>query len=150
MPPITHFQPMGMQYPPRTINLTIEELEALRLVDLEHLTQEEAAIAMGVSRKTLWNDLKSAREKVVRALVNGWGIRIAGGNYALYREAFTAKPDKAFEIWKLLPNRNCGACGYRSCIDLARHIANGEAQPNACKFISQENIEKIRKILEAR
>jgi len=61
----------------------VEELEALRLVDLEDLTQEEAAARMGVSRKTLWNDLQRARKKVINALVNGYEIRIEGGDYIL-------------------------------------------------------------------
>lgn len=66
------------KYPqtPTTIVLKIYELEALRLVDQEDLTQEEAAEIMGVSRKTLWNDLQKARKKVVNALVNGYQIRI--------------------------------------------------------------------------
>jgi predicted DNA-binding protein (UPF0251 family) len=65
------------------ITITIEELEALRLVDLDDLTQEEAALMMGVSRKTLWNDLQRARKKVVHALVNGYTIHIHGGDYIL-------------------------------------------------------------------
>lgn len=82
IPESTNFQPLGMQHPCiNTILLTIEELEVLRLVDLEDLTQEEAAANMGVSRKTLWNDLQRARKKVITALVNGYAIRIQGGNY---------------------------------------------------------------------
>ena len=55
-----------------------EEVEALRLVDLAGLEQEEAARALGVSRKTLWRDLHEARGKVADALVHGKTIRIAG------------------------------------------------------------------------
>jgi Predicted DNA-binding proteins len=46
------------------VYLSFEELETLRLVDLEGMEQAQAAFCMGVSRKTLWNDLKSARKKV--------------------------------------------------------------------------------------
>ena len=81
-PETTYFKPHGTQQPfTNTIILSIEELEALRLVDLEDLTQEEAAAKMGVSRKTLWNDLHRARKKVIDALVNGYAIRIQGGDY---------------------------------------------------------------------
>ena len=66
-----------------TIILRLEEVEAIRLVDLEGLDQEAAAMEMGVSRKTLWNDLKSARKKVATALVNGYAMRIEGGNYVV-------------------------------------------------------------------
>ena len=55
-----------------------EEVEALRLVDLQGLEQEEAAVALGGSRKTLWRDLHDARAKVADALVHGKTIRIAG------------------------------------------------------------------------
>ena len=55
-----------------------EEVEALRLVDLVGLEQEEAAHVLGVSRKTLWRDLHVARSKVTDALVHGKTIRIAG------------------------------------------------------------------------
>ena len=47
------------------------EVEALRLVDLEGLSQEEAGIEMGVSRGTIWRFLQSARRKVARALTEG-------------------------------------------------------------------------------
>ena len=63
------------------IMLKVHEIEALRLVDLEDLTQEEAAAMMGISRKTLWNDLHKARKKVVNAIVNGYEIRIQHGEY---------------------------------------------------------------------
>jgi predicted DNA-binding protein (UPF0251 family) len=63
--------------------LSFEEVEVLRLVDLMGLTQEEAASRMGVSRKTLWRDLTSARRKLVEALINGWTIQISGGDYRM-------------------------------------------------------------------
>ena len=52
------------------------ELEVLRLVDLQGLTQEEAGERMGVSRGTVWRLLESARKKVTDALVNGKDIVI--------------------------------------------------------------------------
>ena len=47
------------------------EVEALRLVDLEGLSQEEAGKEMGVSRGTVWRLLQSARKKVAEALTEG-------------------------------------------------------------------------------
>jgi predicted DNA-binding protein (UPF0251 family) len=69
-----------------TIQLRTYEIEALRLVDLEDLTQEEAAAMMGVSRKTLWNDLHKARKKITNALVNDYQIRIEHGKYIKIRK----------------------------------------------------------------
>ncbi len=47
------------------------ELEALRLVDLEGLSQEDAGVRMGVSRGTVWRLVQGAREKTARALTEG-------------------------------------------------------------------------------
>ena len=53
------------------------EVEALRLVDLEGLSQEEAGKEMGVSRGTVWRFLQSARRKVARALTEGRPLTVA-------------------------------------------------------------------------
>ncbi len=77
IPSVTFFDPAGV--PPwakEVVEVTYSELEALRLVDLEGLTQEEAAHRMGISRRSLWNDLSSARKKVVGALVHGHALQI--------------------------------------------------------------------------
>lgn len=66
--------------------MTLEELEAVRLVDLLDLEQEEAAFFMGISRKAMWNDLNCARKKIASALVYGMGLRIEGGSYILRGE----------------------------------------------------------------
>jgi predicted DNA-binding protein (UPF0251 family) len=47
------------------------EIEALRLVDLEGLSQEEAGKEMGVSRGTIWRLIQSGRKKVAQALTEG-------------------------------------------------------------------------------
>jgi predicted DNA-binding protein (UPF0251 family) len=48
-----------------------DELEALRLADLEGMSQQEAAEQMGVSRQTFGNTVKKARWKVAKSLVEG-------------------------------------------------------------------------------
>ena len=69
--------------PSGIVRVSFEEVEALRLVDLIGLTQEEAAARMGVSRKTLWREISGARRKLVDALINGWAIQISGGDYRI-------------------------------------------------------------------
>ncbi|ACJ16416.1 Hypothetical DNA-binding protein [Thermococcus onnurineus NA1] len=73
IPQVRHFYPalppIGQPKPP--IFMTYEEFEALRLVDFEGLTQEEAGKRMGVSRGTVWRALSSARKKVAQMLVEG-------------------------------------------------------------------------------
>ena len=53
------------------VHLAADEFEALRLVDLLGMQQQEAAVEMGVSRQTLANVLKAARFKVVDCLTQG-------------------------------------------------------------------------------
>lgn len=65
------------------IQLTVVELEALRLCDMEDKDQEEASRCMGISRGTLQRILYSARRKTAEALCVGKGIMIEGGNYEI-------------------------------------------------------------------
>jgi predicted DNA-binding protein (UPF0251 family) len=78
--------------------LSLEELEAVRLVDLLELEQEEAAFYMGISRKAFWNDLTSARRKIAMALVYGMGIRIEGGSYVIRDRDFADAGGGAYSI----------------------------------------------------
>jgi len=56
------------------IVLSRDELEALKLCDLDDLTQEEAGNRMGVSRGTVQRILSDARKKVATALSQGRAI----------------------------------------------------------------------------
>ena len=76
------FSPLGSNQKTTGENkLKVEELEAVRLKDLEGLEQEECAIRMEVSRPTFQRILISARAKITDSLVHGKTIRIEGGNY---------------------------------------------------------------------
>jgi len=74
------FRPVGAQMGcTDEVILTIDEFEAIRLADLEGMYQEEAASWMRVSRQTFGRIVKSGREKVARALIEGRALRIQGG-----------------------------------------------------------------------
>ena len=82
VPRVTLFKPAGV--PARELEqlaLAIDELEAIRLVDLEGLSHEQAASVMGVSRQTVGRVLERGRAKVAEALVAGKAIIIGGGQY---------------------------------------------------------------------
>jgi predicted DNA-binding protein (UPF0251 family) len=71
------YQPEEDSYNPSKedyIELGYEELEAIRLMDYQDLTQQEAADLMAVGRTTLQSIYKSARAKVARALVENISI----------------------------------------------------------------------------
>ncbi len=61
--------------------IKVEELEAIRLKDLEGLDQETCAKKMEVSRQTFQRIYNEAKMKIADSLVNGKAIRIKGGNY---------------------------------------------------------------------
>jgi predicted DNA-binding protein (UPF0251 family) len=61
------------------IVLTLDELEALRLADLDGHYQAQAAAQMGVSRATFGRIAASAHRKIADALVHGHALRIEGG-----------------------------------------------------------------------
>jgi predicted DNA-binding protein (UPF0251 family)/predicted Fe-Mo cluster-binding NifX family protein len=79
-PQARYFRPRGI---PLTdldeVCLTLDELEAIRLVDLRGLQQAKAAPRMNVSRQTVGLILASARRKIADALAHGKALRIAGG-----------------------------------------------------------------------
>jgi len=56
------------------ITLSRDELESLKLCDLDGLTQEEAGVRMGISRGTVQRILAAARKKVAMALTQGGAI----------------------------------------------------------------------------
>jgi predicted DNA-binding protein (UPF0251 family) len=83
-PRSNQFKPSGV--PAReleTVVLGLDELEAIRLADLEGLYQEEAAARMGISRPTFGRLVAQARHKVADALFNGKALMFSGGTVAV-------------------------------------------------------------------
>lgn len=81
MPRFQKFSPAGSNKETGENVLKLEELEAIRLKDLEGLEQADCARQMEVSRPTFQRILLSAREKVADSLIHGKTIRIDGGHY---------------------------------------------------------------------
>ena len=76
-PDVTYFKPRGV--PMRILeveHLTLEEVEALRLKNVEILDQVECAKKMHTSQSTLQRILSSAYKKISRALIDGKAIEI--------------------------------------------------------------------------
>ena len=66
-----------------TIKLSVEEYEALRLMDYLGLNQQQAAAQMDISRSALQSTYAEARKKLAMFLVEGRQLQIEGGDYAL-------------------------------------------------------------------
>ncbi len=76
-PQVNYFKPRGI--PVRcleAVEMSLEEMEALRLKNLEGLEQTEAAQKMNTSESTFARILASANQKIADALINGKAIRI--------------------------------------------------------------------------
>jgi predicted DNA-binding protein (UPF0251 family) len=76
-PEATFFKPRGI--PMRAleiVELTKEEMEALRLRHLKDLEQEEVAKRMDTSRTTVQRILNSGYKKIITALTKGRAIEI--------------------------------------------------------------------------
>jgi len=65
------------------LNMTVDEYETIRLIDLEGYTQEECALQMNVARTTVQGIYSEARKKLAQSLVDGKVISIEGGEYRL-------------------------------------------------------------------
>ena len=84
LPPVGYFKPRGVLLRDlEEMILAHEEVEALRLKDVEGLHQVEAAKKMEVSRPTFQRVLIEARQKVAKALVNGMAIKVEGGEWQM-------------------------------------------------------------------
>jgi predicted DNA-binding protein (UPF0251 family) len=82
MPSISYFIPSDEEVADVPKNtLLLEELEAIRLKDLEGLEQGDCAEKMEISRPTFQRILLSAREKIADSLVNGKAVLIEGGSF---------------------------------------------------------------------
>lgn len=112
-PDTDYFLPLGKpKCQVEEISLKIEELEAMRLKDIEELTQEECAEKMKVSRQTFQNIIDSARRKVAIALTEGKAISISGGNYTTKHCRFICKNcGTEYEIRFEQDKQQCPNCG---------------------------------------
>lgn len=82
MPKTSSFSPENYREK-EILTLTIDEYEAIRLLDYLSFTQHDASKQMNVSRTTVQAIYDNARKKIADALVNGKKIVIKGGNYKI-------------------------------------------------------------------
>ena len=116
------------------IVLSVDELEAIRLADMEGMYQADAASQMKVSRQTFGRILTSAHEKVGRALVKGMALKIEGGQYEIPdRRAFQC--GECGGVWEV-PVRTGRPDGCPSCKSLEIHCAPGDGNQSPDEQLS--------------
>ena len=92
IPGVTYFKPAGVPLCSlEETSMTLDEIEALRLADLDGLYQERAAKKMGISRPTFARIIETARRKVADALIHGKALRIEGGSVVVRGKVVVTK-----------------------------------------------------------
>lgn len=104
MPDSSCFVPHGCAFDAQDcVLMSVDEYEAIRLIDYQGLNQEDAAEYMKVARSTIQQIYADARKKISQSLVEAKPLKIAGGDYQLCdgKEEFCG----------------CGGCRkHRSCV----------------------------------
>ena len=82
-PDYWRFSPEDAESPASVVTMSLDEYEAVRLLDREGMTQEQCAGRMDVARTTVTAIYANARKKIALALVEGYRLQIEGGEYQL-------------------------------------------------------------------
>jgi len=125
------FKPAGIPASKlESVNLTVDEYEAIRLVDIEKLNHLESAKSMEISRPTFTRLLDSAHKKIGSAIVNGYAIRIEGGSFVFVNNAY-----------------RCRKCGYEWDMKTDEQKRDSDIEENcpSCKEDDVENMEEMLK-----
>ena len=130
-PNVTYFKPRAVPLNLlEEVGITIDELETLRLSNIEKLSQSEAARKMEVHQSTFHRTLLRAREKITDALVNGKAIRIEGGEFIMprMRRGFAAGPVGSCicpECHHEIPHRRGEPCNSFKCPKCGNNMTRG-------------------------
>lgn len=116
-PSVKGFSVFGPKNRAEQVVLFFEEYEAIKLLDYDNLTQEEAAVCMEVSRPTLTRIYEAARNKVARSMVEGKDLLIRGGNFQFDENWYRCNDCSAkFNMAK--KGENCPVCDSKKTISL--------------------------------
>ena len=81
MPDVNYYEPKGIPCSLREeVNVSLDELESVKLADFDGLYQEVAAARMNISRQTFGRIIVSAHQKIADALLHGKALKIEGGS----------------------------------------------------------------------
>lgn len=134
-PAVKGFRPFGRLDGRRnTVTLSLDEYEAVRLLDYERLTQEEAALRMQVSRPTLTRIYERAREKFATALVEGSNLHISGGKIKLKSHVFLCEDCGFYNETEQRFVFHCPQCASPHIVSLDECYQNQCQQCKKCQI----------------
>jgi predicted DNA-binding protein (UPF0251 family) len=117
-----------------TVKVLYEELEAIRLRDIDGLDQTACAALMGLSRATFQRVLRSARIKVATALLEGNQIIFERGNYSMRNRTFECVD--CGKTWEEQPCAAGGQHGYQiacpKCGSMKKSKIEEDGSKSAC------------------
>lgn len=120
-PAHNYFKPRGIPLIElEEVVLQLDELEAVRLADLESLYHEEAALRMKISRQTFDRILSKAHATIADAIIKGKAIKIEGGNIMTDQRTF-----------------QCSDCEHRWSLPY------GTGRPGVCPSCQSRDIHRV-------
>ncbi|MDK9700526.1 MAG: DUF134 domain-containing protein [bacterium] len=136
VPSINRYKPCGVPLNLKTeVVLSVDELEALKLADLQGLHHAKAGGMMGVSRATFGRIIELARRKTILALSNGYSLRIEGGAYEVIMKRNFVCADCGYR-WESDQGRchtpGCPKCGSKRFGCEHKPEPKSEANPDGC------------------
>ncbi len=90
--------------------------------------------------KEIANTLLSLAEQIYRDLA-----RVE----QLYREIYKARQKlSVLDIYRLLPGKNCGECGEKTCMAFAAKLLRGEVDADRCPYLDEDRRKKLNRLVK--
>ena len=105
----------------KTISITVDEYEAVRLADYHGLEHAQAAEKMAISRPTFSRLIEKARHKIALAIVDGMELVFEGGNVEFTNTRRRCRDCGDEQIRPYIEKESdCPECGSRNVEDMAK------------------------------
>lgn len=123
------FKPVGVRARDlQDLEMSLDELEALRLADKEGMTQDEAAEKMAISRSTFSRLVESARKKSAEFLLEGRRLSIGGGPVHFRQNRLKCRNCGQILVSEIgREPKKCTNCGSTDLVNLADGYGHGES-----------------------
>ncbi len=142
-PNFKNFKPSGITRKMlKTLNITVDEYEALRLADYEGMEHLEASEKMTISRPTFTRLIEKARHKIAKAIIEGLELVVEGGNIEFENTLRRCRDCGDEQISPYSEDiADCPECGSEDVEDMAQNFID---QQNHSRTNKKENFEMMK------